>query len=119
LWRRRPLIPKNFRKLWERLRESAELKPAGRPSKNGADDKPQIEKWPHDALRHTAATMHYAFYQNASLLKAQFGHVEHEDTLFSNYRAVRLADGRPASKAVAAKFYAVVPTAKMLRLLRE
>jgi hypothetical protein len=60
--------------------------------------------------------MHYALYQNASLLKAQFGHVEHEDTLFANYRAVRLGDGRPASKAVAKKFYEIVPTAKMLAL---
>jgi len=104
-----PIIPNNFRKLWERLRERAELKPPGWPFKGEKKRQPAPPPWPSDVLRHTCATMHFATHQNAALLKAQLGHVEKEDTLFSNYRAVRLLDGRPVSKALAAKFWASKP----------
>jgi integrase len=45
--------------------------------------------WPHDVLRHTYASMHYAHFQNEALLKAQMGHWERADTLHRHYRALR------------------------------
>ncbi|MEQ1861437.1 MAG: tyrosine-type recombinase/integrase [Chthoniobacteraceae bacterium] len=144
LWRKlcgeeSPIIPRNFRKLWERLREAAKLKPLGWNSTRGkksadcrrvsastclrqshavADDE-GLSEWPHDVLRHTTATMHYRLHENPSWLKAQLGHVEDEDTLHRNYRAVRLLDGRAISKALARKFWAVRPSAPMKAMARR
>jgi hypothetical protein len=44
--------------------------------------------------------MHFATHANTALLQAQLGHSEDEQTLFRHYRAVRLMDGRPATKAI-------------------
>ena len=63
---------KNFKRRWERLREGCGWK----------------LPWPHDVMRHTFASMHYAAYQNESKLQALMGH-ESANVLFSNYRAIR------------------------------
>jgi integrase len=86
------ILPKSFGPRWEELRRKAECWP-----------------WPHDALRHTFATMHYAAHQNETLLKAQMGHSRGEDTLFQHYRAVQLPDGQMVTKAMADRFWALLP----------
>jgi integrase len=116
LWRRlcpgqEMIVPRNFRKLWERLRETAGLKPAGWPFKKTTNSAPP--KWPHDVLRHTCATMHFATHQNTALLQAQLGHSEDEKTLFRHYRAVKLLDGRVVTKKIAAKFWNIRPPARV------
>ena len=58
--------------------------------------------WPHDVLRHTYASMHYAHFQNEALLKAQMGHWERADTLHRHYRALR-------TRAEAAAFWRLSP----------
>lgn len=108
------IVPRNFRKRWDALRELAGLKPGPHVP---AGVTPLLA-WPHDALRHTASTMHYALHANAAALKAQLGHVQDEETLHQHYRAVRMSDGQPVTKAVAKKFYAIVPTAAMRALTR-
>lgn len=89
--------PIGFRRKWRELRQAAGCWP-----------------WPNDVLRHTAATMHYATHQSASLLKAQLGHHEAEATLHRHYRAVRLADGRVVSQAIAAQLWALTPERVLL-----
>lgn len=86
--------PKNWRKKWEKLRRAAGLWP-----------------WPADVNRHTFATMHFAAHQNLALLKSQLGHHENEATLHRHYRAVRMADGRAVSAAVAGEFWGILPSA--------
>jgi integrase len=115
LWRRlcpgqEMIVPKNFRTLWERLRETAGLKPARESSKKTTNS--TLPKWPHDVLRHTCATMHFATHQNTALLQAQLGHSEDENTLFRHYRAVKLLDGRVVTKKIAAKFWNIRPPAR-------
>ena len=97
LWRK--LCPKcdvfcgkNFRKKWQRLRVAAGLQP-----------------WPQDVLRHTFATMHFALHRDTSQLKSQMGHHENEGTLDRHYRAVKSADGKTISSAMAQKFWAIAP----------
>lgn len=84
--------PRNARNLWMALRKQA-----------------GITHWPHDAMRHTAASMMYALTQDESWVKAQLGHAEREDTLFKNYRSIHLPDGSLVTRAVAGKFYALTP----------
>ena len=45
----------------------------------------QIEKWPHNALRHTFASNHLALHQDAAKTALQLGHSESR-TLFAHYR---------------------------------
>ena len=66
------IIPRNFKRRWERLREGCGWK----------------LPWPHDVMRHTFASMHYAAYANESKLQALMGH-ESANVLFTNYRALR------------------------------
>lgn len=106
------VVPENFRRRWARLRAAA----GWRPEKQalGKDDPapdPNLPEWPHDVLRHTFASMHYAAHQNESLLKAQMGHSAKEEVLFQHYRALK-------TRAEAALFWALVPerTRKRLRV---
>ena len=85
------IIPPNFTRLWRALRKEAGLK-----------------EWPHDVLRHTAASMHYAINQDENALRAMLGHSKGEDTLFECYRGVRLPSGKPLTRAEAERFYACV-----------
>jgi integrase len=66
--------------------------------------------WPHDVLRHTFATMHYAHYQNRSLLQALMGHSGSENTLFQHYRAVLTVSGETVTARMANAFWALMPT---------
>lgn len=90
-----PVRPSNWRLLWERLREEAGWRASAWTHRTLVDGKPRghlakkdCPLWPHDALRHTFASMHYATHQNESLLKAQMGHSENQDTLMRHYRAL-------------------------------
>ncbi len=58
-------------------------------------------KWPHNALRHTYASMHYAMHQNEAQLQTQMGH-ESAAMLHRHYRALK-------TKAEAEKFWALRP----------
>jgi integrase len=60
-----------------------------------------LGRWPHDGLRHTYASMHYAMHQNETLLQAQMGH-DSADMLFKHYRALK-------TKKEAAAFWALRP----------
>ena len=46
-----------------------------------------IGKWPSNALRHSYASYHLAFHQNAAALALQMGHMS-QAMIFSNYREV-------------------------------
>lgn len=62
-------------------------------------------EWPPNALRHTFASMHYAFHQNEALLQAQMGH-ENAAMLHRHYRALK-------TRAEAGKFWKLRPVGKL------
>jgi integrase len=86
------IIPKNFRRLWERLR-----------ARVGLDD------WPHDVLRHTFASMHFAYWKDRARLQAELGHSADEDTLERHYKGVRTLGGEPISRGMAERFWTLFP----------
>jgi integrase len=63
--------------------------------------KPVHGGWPHNALRHTYASMHYAHFENEAALQVQMGH-ESAAMLHRHYRALK-------TRAEAAKFWALRP----------
>jgi len=81
-----PVWRPSLRHAWVRLRQSVGLLGHREPAKRTAEQ--AAMKWPHDAMRHTFASMHYAQHQNEQLLKAQMGHSDREDTLMQHYRAL-------------------------------
>lgn len=101
--RARPFIPVNFDRRWKGLRaECGWATPVARKGMAGVVPlKGSWSKWPHDVLRHTAASMHYAFFQNEGKTKAMLGHADN-DVLFTNYRAL-------VTQAEAARFYELRP----------
>jgi len=70
------LCPRNFRRRWERLRRDCGW---GAGSRAG-------RVWPHDVMRHSFASYHYAAHQDEALLRAQMGHAERGEVLFQHYR---------------------------------
>ena len=82
--------PLNFQRRWGRLRAAAGL-----------------AKWPHDAMRHTFASMHYAQHQDEALLKAQMGHSREEEILFRHYRGL-------VTRREASRFWAISPGRELL-----
>lgn len=66
-----------------------------------ARGKAEITSWPHDAMRHTFGSMHYAHFKNVGATMAEMGHTNPK-TFFNHYRA-RV---RPAE---AAKFWKIAP----------
>lgn len=48
----------------------------------------RLGEWPHNALRHTYASMHYAMWQDEAKLQAQMGH-ESAAMLHRHYRALK------------------------------
>ena len=64
-------------------------------------------EWPHDALRHTFASMHYAHFQDEAALQVQMGH-ESADMLHQHYRGL-------VTRSEAAQFWAFGPETKDLR----
>jgi integrase len=47
-----------------------------------------VDEWPHNAMRHTFASMHYAMWENEAKLQVQMGH-ESAAMLHRNYRAIK------------------------------
>ncbi len=86
------LVPKNFDRRWKALRKAAGL-----------------GKWPHDVLRHTFASYHYASQGNLARLQSQMGHSEDEDTLFRHYRGVATISGKTVSRRMADQFWSLTP----------
>jgi integrase len=88
-----PVLPPNARRRWGRLRKAVG----------------QLATWPHDAMRHTFASMHYAQHQDEAALKAQMGHSKEEETLMRHYRAM-------VTRKEAKLFWAYKPSAKRSQL---
>jgi integrase len=61
-----------------------------------------ISKWPSNALRHSYASYHLAFHQNAAALALQMGHTS-QAMIFSNYREV-------VTKQDAERYWSIRPT---------
>jgi integrase len=61
-----------------------------------------IKNWPHDALRHSAGSYHYALHENAAKTIAMLGHTD-DKMLFRHYRSL-------TTKATAKRFYEILPT---------
>lgn len=98
-----PVRPKNFTRLWGTLRYDAGfLNSDFNQSKLRPPDPRGKVWWPHDAMRHTFASMHYAHHQDEALLKAQMGHSKDEDTLMQHYRALK-------TRKEAEAFWALAP----------
>ena len=64
-------VQKNFRRRWDKLRQSAGM----------------LSNWPHDALRHSAGSYHYALHEDAVKTAAMLGH-PNDTMLFKHYRAL-------------------------------
>lgn len=78
---------------WDVGRGASHVAPVAAPLTRG--------RWPHDAMRHTFASMHYAAHQNEAALQVQMGH-ESARMLHQHYRAVK-------SRAEALAFWALFP----------
>jgi integrase len=79
-----PVAPSNLKDLWPRFWKLAGLR-----------------SWPHNGLRHTFASMHYAMHQDEALLQAILGQ-RSKDVLHSNYRALK-------GKREAEAFWSLMP----------
>ena len=71
MMQRGPVAPGNLKVVWPKFWRLAGLK-----------------AWPHNALRHTFASMHYAMWGDESALQAILGQ-RSKDVLHSNYRALK------------------------------
>ena len=60
-----------------------------------------INKWPSNALRHSYASYHLAYHQNAAALALQMGHTS-QAMIFSNYREV-------VTKQDAERYWSITP----------
>ncbi len=61
-----------------------------------------ISSWPHDALRHSAGSYHYALYDNAAKTIAMLGHTD-DKMLFRHYRSL-------TTKKNAQQFFSITPS---------
>lgn len=68
-------------------------------------------EWPHNALRHTYASMHYAMHEDETKLQAQMGH-ESAEMLHKHYRALK-------TKTEAKVFWGLAPSKQLLAMLRK
>lgn len=82
-----PVAPANLKEMWPRF-----WKLAGLPA------------WPHNGLRHTFASMHYAMFSDETALQAILGQ-QSADVLHTNYRALK-------TKREAEKFWELMPPKK-------
>ena len=60
-----------------------------------------ISEWPHDALRHSAGSYHYALHQSAAKTIAMLGHTD-DQMLFRHYRSL-------TTKRNAQQFFSITP----------
>lgn len=81
----RHVCPRNLKRRWKRLRMACGL----------------FDEWPHDGMRHTFATYHYAAHQNEARLQVLMGHTSAQ-MLHDHYRGL-------ATPAEAAAFWALAP----------
>lgn len=81
------IAPRNFRRKWRRLREACGL----------------YATWPHNALRHTFATMHLAHHQDERRLQLLMGHGSAQ-MLYQSYRGL-------TTRSEAARFWELRPEA--------
>jgi integrase len=65
-----PVTPEKYRSRFEEVRKAAGVTP-----------------WPRNAMRHSAASYHYALHKNESLTQAMLGH-ESGDMLIKNYKEI-------------------------------
>jgi integrase len=79
------IVPKNFAKKWKRLRQACGL----------------FDEWPHDALRHTFATMHLAHHQDEKSLQLLMGHVSAQ-MIYQHYRGL-------TTRSEAESFWSLLP----------
>jgi len=79
-----PVAPANLKELWPKFWKAAKL-----------------ASWPHNGLRHTFASMHYAMFGDESALQAILGQ-RSADVLHTNYRALK-------TKKEADKFWSLLP----------
>lgn len=79
-----PVAPSNLKKLWPEFWKKAGL-----------------SRWPHNALRHTFASMHFAMFGDEAALQAILGQRSSE-VLHTNYRALK-------TKREAERFFALMP----------
>lgn len=79
-----PVAPANLKEMWPKFWKLAGL-----------------AKWPHNGLRHTFASMHYAMWSDEAALQAILGQRSAE-VLHTNYRALK-------TKKEAEKFWALLP----------
>ena len=87
------LRPLGYQRRWNRFRESAGV----------------ADRWIHDGLRHTFATMHYAAFQDVAKVKAIMGHSNSDQVLFDHYRAVQTNFGETVTRAMAEEFWSLTP----------
>ncbi|MBU2072720.1 MAG: hypothetical protein KKA68_21005 [Gammaproteobacteria bacterium] len=64
-------------------------------------------RWPHNAMRVTCATMHYAMHNNAHETAAMLGHAGGTRMFFDHYRA--LGDGHAATREEAERYWGIAP----------
>jgi len=62
-----------------------------------------VDEWPHNAMRHTFATMHVSYHQNAALTATELGH-HSQDLLYRHYRGL-------ATKEEASQYWGISPKA--------
>ena len=84
---------------WRRFRQSCGWTVGGIDGPRGP--------WPHNALRHSYASYHYALHQNEARLQAQMGH-ESPAMLHRHYRALR-------TRSEAERFWALRPNGSIRR----
>ena len=61
-----------------------------------------VTYWPHDAMRHTFATMHLAAFENADKTAHELGHTQGVKLLFRHYRGL-------TTKTEAARYWGIEP----------
>ena len=78
--------PVNFRKRWDALLRAARFGTPGRETQKEKAAGITLERWPKNALRHTAASYHYALTQDAVRVSAMLGNSP--DVLHRHYRGL-------------------------------
>tara|TARA_R100000655_G_scaffold107234_1_gene157414 strand:+ start:1388 stop:2524 length:1137 start_codon:yes stop_codon:yes gene_type:complete len=101
------LPEKTFQRHWYACRESVGL------YKTGAGKAGNKEIWPHDAMRHTFASNHFAAFRNISELQVEMRHTGNARTLNDHYLNV-------VTKKDALAFWKIVPKgAKAPKLIKQ
>ena len=88
------IVPSGFRKRFDQVRAAA-----------------GIEKWPVNAMRHSAGSYHYAMHEDAAKTAAFLGHAQ-DGVLFRHYRAL-------TRKKNAEQFYSLLPVLRNHRKITK